>query len=134
MRAEEAAADDAVRVLLSEHDTVSAEYLAMVLEKGGYRVDMAADAGATRALLARWNYAVWLLSRRLGDAADSLALIAEMRPRLGATRVIMLAGLASDEGSVAHAQEHGICQWLSKSDSRVRILEVVGQAINGATS
>jgi PAS domain S-box-containing protein len=133
MRDEEAAADDAVRVLVSEHDTVSAEYLAMVLEKGGYRVDMAADAGATRALLARWNYAVWLLSRRLGDAADSLGLIAEMRPQLANTRVIMLAGPASDGGSVAQAEQHGICQWLSKSDSRMRILEVVGQAIR-ATS
>ena len=135
LRAEEAAADDAVRVLVSEQDSVSAEYLAMVLEKGGYRVDMAPDASATRALLARWKYAAWLLSRRLGDAVDSLGLIAElrasMRSRLEGTPIIMLAGLANDEASVGNGAQHGICDWLSKSDSRMRILEVVGQAIGG---
>lgn len=132
MFAEELAADDAVRVLVSEQDTVSAEYLAMVLGKSGYRVDTAADAGATRALLSRWRYAVWLISRRLGGTVDALGLIDEMRPRLGSTRVIMLAALASDQAAVADAKERGIAQWLSKSDSRMRILEVVGQATGRA--
>src|SRR5205807_1272775 len=39
MPPEESAAETAPRVLLTEHDTVAAEYLSMVLEKGGYRVD-----------------------------------------------------------------------------------------------
>jgi PAS domain S-box-containing protein len=128
LRAEEAAADDAVRILVSEQDSVSAEYLAMVLEKGGYRVDMAADASATRALLGRWKYAAWLLSRRLGDVVDPLGFIDEMRAslRLDGTRIIMLAGLASDEANLGEAGRHGVHDWLSKSDSRLRILEVVG--------
>src|SRR5687767_10218178 len=33
-----AAGDEVVRVLITEPDSVSADYLAMVLEKGGYRV------------------------------------------------------------------------------------------------
>jgi PAS domain S-box-containing protein len=125
MDAREAAAADAVRVLVSEQDQVSAEYLAMVLEKGGYRVDMAADASASRALLARWKYAAWLLGRRLSDIEDSLHLIAEMRPRLDGTRVVMLAG---DEAALADAARHGIAGWISKNDSRVRILEAVAPA------
>src|SRR5207245_8238948 len=91
MQSEETAAEAAPRVLLTEHDTVAAEYLSMVLEKGGYRVDAAPDASASRALLKRWKYAVWLLARRLRDAEDPLALIAEVRPRLGGTPIIMLA-------------------------------------------
>jgi PAS domain S-box-containing protein len=122
MDAREAAAADAVRVLVSEQDQVSAEYLAMVLEKGGYRVDMAADASGSRALLARWKYAAWLLGRRLSDIEDSLNLITEMRPRLDGTRIIMLT---SDEAATGDTQRYGIAGWISKNDSRARILEAI---------
>jgi PAS domain S-box-containing protein len=128
MRPEESGERTAVRVLLTEHDSVSADYLAMVLEKGGYRVDIAPDAAATRTLLGRWQYAAWLLSRRLADGADALGLIDEARPLLGSTPVIMLAGLASDEAGVTDPARYAIADWLSKSDSRARILEVVGEA------
>jgi PAS domain S-box-containing protein len=131
LHAEEAASDSAVRVLLSEHDSVSADYLAMVLEKGGYRVDIAPDAAATRALLGRWKYAAWLLSRRLADGEDALSLIAETKID---TPVIMLAGLTSDEAGVADPARHGIVDWLSKSDSRARILEAVDHVTGRVTS
>ncbi|OGA38425.1 MAG: hypothetical protein A3G28_00990 [Betaproteobacteria bacterium RIFCSPLOWO2_12_FULL_68_19] len=132
MRAGEAAAAEAVRVLITEDDAVAAEYLAMVLEKAGYRVDTVADAAASRTLLGRWKYAAWLLSRRLSDAEDTLGLIAEMRPRLGGTRIIMLAGLRSDQAGVPEPQRHGIVDWLLKNDSRSRIVEAVGQALGRA--
>jgi PAS domain S-box-containing protein len=126
-----AAADQAVRVLVTEHDSVSADYLAMVLEKGGYRVDIAPDAAATRELLARWKYAAWLLSRRLADGADTLSLLAEIG---GQVRVIMLAGLTNDEPGVPEAARQRIAHWLSKSDSRARILEIVGQVTQRAAT
>ena len=131
MDASEAAAADAVRVLVSEQDQVSAEYLAMVLEKGGYRVDMAADATGSRALLARWKYAAWLVGRRLSDIDDSLHLIAEMRPRLDATRIVILT---SDEAALGDAQRHGIADSISKNDSRSRILEAVAAGGARATA
>ena len=131
LRAEAAAGDQAVRILITEHDSVSADYLAMVLEKGGYRVDIAPDAGATRALLGRWKYAAWLLTRRLADGVDALSLLAEMKHQ---ARVIMLAGLTSDEPGVPDPQRHGISEWLSKSDSRTRILQVVDQVTQRVTS
>jgi CheY-like chemotaxis protein len=123
----EGGGDNAVRVLLTEPDSVTAEYLTMVLEKAGYRVDAAPDAKAVSELLGRWNYGAWLLARRL-DGVDALTLIEELRPRIDKTRVIMLAGLTSDEAGVADPQRHGIAGWLSKADSRSRILEVVDQA------
>jgi len=129
MQAGAAAESEAVRVLITEADGVAAEYLAMVLEKAGYRVDTVADAAASRTLLGRWKYAAWLLSRRLRDTEDALALIAEMRERLQDTRVIMLAGLRSDEAGVPEPQRHGIVDWLQKNDSRSRIVEAVGQAL-----
>ena len=122
------AENETVRVLITEEDSVAAEYLAMVLEKAGYRVDTVADAAASRTLLGRWKYAAWLLSRRLGEE-DTLALIAEMRGRLEATRIIMLAGLRSDQAGVPEPQQHGIVDWLLKNDSRSRIVEAVAQAL-----
>ncbi|MGQ0545805.1 MAG: ATP-binding protein [Betaproteobacteria bacterium] len=129
MKAAEAEAREPARVLITEEDAVAAEYLAMVLEKAGYRVDTVADAAASRTLLGRWSYAAWLLSRRLRDTEDALSLIAEMRDRLGGTRIIMLAGLRSDQAGVAEPQRHGIVDWLLKNDSRSRIVETVGQAL-----
>jgi DNA-binding response OmpR family regulator len=122
-----------MRVLLTEPDSVSAEYLTMVIEKGGYRVDTAPDAAAARELLGRWKYGAWVLARRL-PGADSLGLLAELRPRLESTRVIMLAGLTSDEAGVPNPRRHGIADWLSKADSRARILEVIDQATGRVTS
>ncbi len=132
MQSEETAAEAAPRVLLTEHDTVAAEYLSMVLEKGGYRVDAAPDASASRALLKRWKYAVWLLARRLRDAEDPLALIAEVRPRLGSTPIIMLASTRSEEAYVREPQRVGVVDWLLKSDSRTRILDAVAHALGRA--
>src|SRR6266550_1244960 len=132
MPPEESTAEAAPRVLLTEHDTVAAEYLSMVLEKGGYRVDAAPDASASRALLKRWKYAVWLLARRLRDAEDPLALIAEVRPRLGDTPIIMLAGTRSEEAYVSEPQRVGVVDWLLKSDSRTRILDAVAHALGRA--
>ena len=133
MQAGEAAGEHVMRVLLTEPDAVSAEYLTMVLEKGGYRVDTAPDGDAARELLGRWKYGAWLLARRLGDL-DPLALLAELRPRLEHTRVIMLAGLTSDAAGVPDPQRHGIADWLSKADSRSRILEILDQATGRVTS
>jgi PAS domain S-box-containing protein len=129
----EGQADTAVRVLLTEPDSVSAEYLSMVLEKAGYRVDPAPDARAAGELLGRWKYGAWLLARRL-DGVDTLALLDELRPRLEHTSVIMLAGLTSDEPGVEDPWRHGIGYWLSKADSRARIVEVLEQATGKVAS
>jgi len=125
--------DTAVRVLLTEPDSVTAEYLTMVLERAGYRVDPAPDPSAVAELLDRWKYGAWLLARRL-EGVDPLALLAKLRPHLKATRVIMLAGLSSDEAGVGDPERHGIADWLSKADTRARILEVVDQATGRAAS
>src|SRR6266550_4745446 len=132
MPPEESTAEAAPRVLLTEHDTVAAEYLSMVLEKGGYRVDAAPDASASRELLGRWKYAVWLLARRLRDGEDPLALIAEVKPRLGGTPIIMLASTRSDAAYVSEPQRVGVVDWLLKSDSRTRILDAVAHALGRA--
>jgi PAS domain S-box-containing protein len=133
---ESAAADaeEPSRVLITEQDAVAAEYLAMVLDKAGYRVDTVADAAGARELLGRWRYAAWLLGSRLRDATDALALIGELRARLDGTRIIMLAGLRSDQAAVTEPQRHGIVGWLLKNDSREQILDVVARATGGAAA
>src|SRR5438067_6447724 len=126
--------DDAgpVRVLVSEADTVEAEYLAMVLEKAGYRVDQVANAQDSRILLGRWKYGCWVLNTRLPDAADSLALVDELQGELADTRVVLLANIGTDRSSLAVTKRSGIVDWLVKTDSRERIVDVVNQAIGRA--
>jgi CheY-like chemotaxis protein len=127
LKAEEA--DDSVlRVLLTDHDTVAAEYLVMVLEKAGYRVDTAPDADTSRALLARWHYGLWLLSYNLRGGSP-LALLAEMRHRLADTRIIMLMSLRTDQDGVADPARHGIVGWVMKNEPRASVLAAVKQAL-----
>ena len=121
-----------VRVLITEQDTVAAEYLAMVLEKAGYRVDHVPNAQDSKVLLGRWNYGCWLLNTRLADAADSLALLDELQPQLRDTRVVLLASLGTDRVPVPESKRSRIVDWLLKSDSRERILDVVEDAIGPA--
>jgi hypothetical protein len=52
-----------------------------------------------------------------------------VRARLEGTRVIMLT---SDEAAVPDLERHGISDWISKNDSRVRILDAVARAATPA--
>ena len=127
----DAADEGGVRVLLTERDLIATEYLTMVLEKEGYRVDSAPDASTSRALLGRWRYGVWLLSRSLHDVAGSVDLVAEMRHRLEGTRIIMLMNLRSEQTMVSNQKERGIVGWLMKNDSRANIAEAMKAALGG---
>jgi PAS domain S-box-containing protein len=122
----------AQRILVTERDTVAAEYLAMVLGKAGYAVDMAPDASTSRALLGRWQYAVWMVDRSLRDVDDTVGLITEMRHRLGDTKIVMLMSLRSEQTTIDEPQKHGIIGWLMKNEPRQRVIEVVEGAIGPA--
>ena len=132
MRAEDEETGGAQRILVTEPDTVAAEYLAMVLGKAGYAVDMAPDASTSRALLGRWQYAMWMLDRNLRDVADTVSLITEMHHRLGETKIVMLMSLRSEQTTIEDAAKYGIVGWLMKNEPRQRVLEVVEGAIGAA--
>ena len=122
----------AARVLVTEQDTVAAEYLSMVLEKAGYQVDTVADAAASRDLLGRWRYVAWLLASQLAETPDVAALLAELRARPGPAPAVILAGLRSDQVSAPDLRRQGVADVLLKNDSRARIVEVVGGAVSRA--
>jgi len=132
MRAEDEETGGAQRILVTEHDTVAAEYLAMVLGKAGYSVDMAPDASTSRALLGRWQYAMWMVDRSLRDVEDTVSLIAEMNHRLVDTKIVMLMSLRSEQTTIEEPGRHGIVGWLMKNEPRQRVLEVVESAIGPA--
>jgi len=132
LMAAERDADGPVRVLITEDDAVAAEYLAMVLDKAGYRVDSVPSARDSRVLLDRWRYGCWLLNTRLPDAGDALALVDEMKARLQDTRVVLLASLGTDRAPLPERTRGRIVDWLVKNDSRERIVDVVNQAIRPA--
>jgi len=132
MRAEDEETGGAQRILVTEPDTVAAEYLAMVLGKAGYAVDMAPDASTSRALLGRWQYAMWMLDRNLRDVADTVSLISEMHHRLGETKIVMLMSLRSEQTTIEDTAKYGIVGWLMKNEPRQRVLEVVEGAIGAA--
>jgi PAS domain S-box-containing protein len=121
-----------LRVLITEEDTVAAEYLAMVLEKAGYRVDHVPDARDSRVLLGRWKYGCWLLNTRLPDASDAVALVDELHNHLQDTRVVLLASIGTDRASVPEPRRHGIVDWLVKTEPREKVLDVVGRAAGPA--
>ena len=123
-----------VRVLIPEDDAVAAEYLAMVLDKAGYRVDSVPSARDSRVLLDRWRYGCWLLNTRLPDAGDALALVEEMKARLHDTRVVLLANLGTDRAPLPERTRGRIVDWLLKNDSRERIVDAVNQAIRPAAA
>ncbi|MDX1374162.1 MAG: ATP-binding protein [Burkholderiales bacterium] len=132
MRAEEEDTGGAQRILVTENDTVAAEYLAMVLGKAGYSVDMAPDASTSRALLGRWQYAMWMVDRNLRDVEDTVGLIAELHHRLVDTKIVMLMSLRSEQTTIEEPGKHGIIGWLMKNEPRQRVLEVVEGAIGPA--
>jgi PAS domain S-box-containing protein len=132
MRDEDEETGGAQRILVTEHDTVAAEYLAMVLGKAGYSVDMAPDASTSRALLGRWQYAMWMVDRNLRDVEDTVSLIAEMHHRLIDTKIVMLMSLRSEQTTIEEPGKHGIVGWLMKNEPRQRVLEVVEAAIGPA--
>jgi PAS domain S-box-containing protein len=125
-------ADHRRRVLITEHDPVGTEYLAMILEKAGYQVDIAPDASATRALLARWKYAAWVLAARLPGVPETVAFVNEQRPNLGNTRIVMLAALRTDMATIAEPERYGISGWIMRNDPRATIEEAVNKAVAGA--
>ncbi|HEY5898130.1 MAG TPA: ATP-binding protein [Burkholderiales bacterium] len=129
LMAAESDAAGPVRILITEQDTVAAEYMAIVLEKAGYRVDSVPNAKDSRVLLARWQYGCWLLDTRLPDAADALALVDELREQLHDTRIVMLASIGTDRDGASQAGERGVVDWLAKNDSREHILDVVARAL-----
>jgi len=132
MRDEDEQSGGTQRILVTEHDTVAAEYLAMVLGKAGYAVDMAPDASTSRALLARWQYAMWMVDRNLRDVEDTVGLIAEMHHRLVGTKIVMLMSLRSEQTTVEEPGKHGIIGWLMKNEPRQRVLSLVESAIGPA--
>ena len=134
MKAEDEESGGAQRILLTEHDTVASEYMAMVLEKAGYAVDTAPDASTSRALLGRWEYALWMVDRNLRDVDDTVGLIAEMHHRLEDTKIVMLMSLRSEQTTVDEPEKHGIVAWLMKNEARQRIMEVVEGTIGPALS
>ena len=111
---------------------MEAEYLATILTQAGYRVDQVANAQDSRVLLGRWKYGCWVLNTHLPDAADALALVEELQNELADTRVVLLASIGSERAALASSKRHRIADWLVKSDSRERIVEVVNQAIGRA--
>ena len=121
------------RVLVTDEDLVVSEYFAMVLEKGGFKVDIVPDTIASRDLLGRWTYAAWLLSSHHFAGAEALGILAGLRssPR-GAPAVVVVG--AGKEHSSANGKMSGVSGWLTKNESRDRIVGVVRDAIAGLST
>jgi two-component system, NtrC family, response regulator HydG len=120
-------ANSAARVLVADDEAAIVRGLRRQLERGGYAVLEACDAGLVRAQLAHEPEVV-LLDLRLG-ITSGLELLSELRERRPDTEIVVMTGYASIDSAVA-CMRAGAFDYLEKpfADTH-RVLQTVGRAL-----
>jgi PAS domain S-box-containing protein len=128
----EALADAGERplILICEDDRDVAHLLRLMLERDGYRADIAHDAGEVRHLLSRRAYAALTLDLRLPDQ-DGVTLIRELRGN-EATRLlpIVVVSVRAEEGQAElNGGAFGVVDWLAKPIDEQRLRRAMERAV-----
>lgn len=123
---------DAARVLVCEDDPDVAYLLILILEQGGFAVDVAYNAEQARQLLSKRIYAAMTLDLKL-PGPDGVSLIRELRadPRYRRLPIVVVSG----DVAAGQAQLNGelaVEDWLSKPIDRQRLLGAVERAVHGS--
>jgi two-component system response regulator RegA len=117
--------NDAWRMLVVDDDAVYAQTLAQSLQRRGHTVDVATDAPAALAAVARAAYDAVVLDLRLA-AASGLQLIAPMKAARPELRILLLTGYASIATAV-EAIKLGATHYLPKPAAVEDILTALGR-------
>lgn len=118
------------RVLICEDDHDIASLLQIILEKGGYRADIANDATQARAMLASRHYAALTLDIML-PGRDGIALINELReePLARDLPIIVVSALARAEQE-AQLGSISVADWLEKPIDHERLLAAMRRSVS----
>ena len=118
------------RVLVCEDDPDVARLLSLMLEREGYRADIAHDATAARRLLLERTYAAMTLDLLLPDQ-DGVALIRELRRDEATSRLpIVVVSVRAEEGKAElNGGALGVVDWLVKPIDETRLRTAMERAV-----
>jgi PAS domain S-box-containing protein len=117
-------------ILICEDDRDVARLLSLMLERDGYRADVAHDAAEVRRLLAERSYAALTLDLRLPDQ-DGVELIRELREREATRRLpIIVVSVRAEEGQAElNGGALGVVDWLVKPIDELRLRRAMERAV-----
>jgi len=117
-------------ILICEDDWDVARLLSLMLEREGYRADVAHDAAAARRLLRERSYAAMTLDLLLPDQ-DGIALIGELRQDEATSRLpIVVISVRADEGRTElNGGALGVVDWLVKPIDEGRLVAAMDRAV-----
>ncbi|HEV7509780.1 MAG TPA: response regulator [Thermoanaerobaculia bacterium] len=118
-------------ILICEDDWDVARLLRLMLERDGYRADVAHDAAEARRLLCEHSYAAMTLDLVLPDQ-DGLTLIRELRRNEATVRLpIVVVSVRAEEGQIAlNGGAVGVIDWLVKPIDENRLKAAMKRAVH----
>ena len=123
-------AADLPRILVCEDDQDIARLLDMMLENGGFKVDVAYDAVQAKALLQQHQYAAMTLDLGL-PGQDGVSLIRELRAsEATADLPIVVVSARADEGQAEIKGGFSVVDWLGKPIDQQRLIAQLEKATN----
>jgi DNA-binding response OmpR family regulator len=125
-----AEADERPLILICEDDRDVAHLLSLMLDRDGYRSDIAHDAAEVRRRLGERSYAALTLDLRLPDQ-DGVTLIRELRENQ-ATRLlpIVVVSVRAEEGQAElNGGAFGVVDWLAKPIDEQRLRRAMERAV-----
>ena len=129
----EPAAGDGARILICEDDVDVAHLLALMLEREGFRPDVAANAAAAKQMLRQRRYAAMTLDLMLPDQ-DGISLIRELRTGDATSRLpIVVVSVRAGEGRTElDGGAVGVVDWLAKPIDEGLLVSAVRRAVRSA--
>jgi PAS domain S-box-containing protein len=117
-------------ILICEDDFDVARLLRLMLEREGYRVDVAHDAAEARRLLQQRAYAALTLDLVLPDQ-DGLTLIRELRRDEATSRlpIVVVSVRAQDGEAELNGGALGVVDWLVKPIDEDRLMTAMARAV-----
>jgi PAS domain S-box-containing protein len=121
---------DSPRILVCEDDPDVARLLCLMLERDGYRADIARDAAEARQLLAERSYSAMTLDLVLPDQ-DGISLIRELRRDEATSRLpIVVVSVRAEQGKVElNGGALGVIDWLVKPIDERRLTAAMERAV-----
>ena len=121
------------RILICEDDLDVAHLLAMMLEREGFRPEVAVDAGMARRMLRERRYAAMTLDLMLPDQ-DGISLIRELRADAATSRlpIVVVSVRAGAGRTQLNGGALGVVDWLAKPIDEGQLMAAVRRAVRGS--
>jgi DNA-binding response OmpR family regulator len=121
------------RILICEDDLDIAHLLAMMLEREGFRPEVAMDAGMARRMVRERRYAAMTLDLMLPDQ-DGISLIRELRADVETSRlpIVVVSVRAVDGRTELNGGALGVVDWLAKPIDERQLMAAVRRAVRGS--